>query len=195
MDSTHRDSGSCPPRRDRPARRVRTNYAHVRMPRLPQHTHLPRANTHNRQYTQAHSTYSHSLAGPRESSPSGRRHAMPHYQISHTRPKNHEARTNTHPNPLTNPEARTCTQRYLPPPPHPAYPTNWWYHYGINYEKHLNHSSLTDWTALHSQLATFLTKASGGCTLASKDQGWTLPRPDHTLWTATYTNPPPPLPP
>ena len=39
MDSTHQESGSRPPRRDRSARKVSTNYAHARMPRLPQHTH------------------------------------------------------------------------------------------------------------------------------------------------------------
>ena len=44
MDSTHRDSGSRPPRRDRPARKASTNNAHARMARLPQHTHLPLAN-------------------------------------------------------------------------------------------------------------------------------------------------------
>ena len=86
------------------------------MPRLPQQTHLPLANTRNRHFTQAQSTNSHSLAGPRETSPSGSRHAMPHYQISHTRPQNPEARTNTYPNPvarahaLTYPEARTKTR-------------------------------------------------------------------------------------
>ena len=74
MDSTNRDSGSRPPRRDRHARKASNNNANARMARLPQHTHLPLANRH---CTRAHSTNCHSPAGPRETSPPGSRHTMP----------------------------------------------------------------------------------------------------------------------
>ena len=110
---------------------------------------------------------------------------MPHYQSSTPHPKNHEARNNTHPNPVarahtrTNPEARTCTQHDHPPSQtQPSQQTDDLITELRETLKSLFPNGLDGPTLTTSN---FLHQGLRGFRPASKDQGWTLHRPDHML--------------